>query len=63
MTSSYGVNVGAFEAAHPAWKLSAGFDGAGYIARRRDAPAVHVAASTLDELAEIIREVNTRGNT
>lgn len=54
-TASYGQNVTAFERDHPGWRLSAGFDGFGYTARRRvRGGSPPLTGRTLDELAAAI---------
>jgi hypothetical protein len=55
VAEEYGLNVGRFIHDHPAWVITAGFEGYGYAARRREG-GKRLAALTLDELAELIRQ-------
>jgi hypothetical protein len=53
----FGLNVTAFEQAHPGWYADIGFEGFGWRARRRvdgRLTGPGLSARTLDELAELI---------
>jgi hypothetical protein len=55
VTDDYGLNVGQFLRDHPQWVITAGPEGSGYTARRKDAlgrpGGPRYSALTLDELA------------
>jgi hypothetical protein len=57
----YGLNIGRFMADHEKdWVISAGFEGRGFEARRRDSSGrgygTRYAALTLDELAALLAD-------
>ena len=55
----YRQNVGRWERDHPGWKLSAGVECVGWLARRRlQGGQVPVSALTLDELAVKVKEAD-----
>jgi hypothetical protein len=60
VAEDYGLNIGRFIHEHPGWLITAGFEGYGFAARRRDsdgrASGKPLSALTLDELAELIED-------
>jgi hypothetical protein len=57
--AGYCGNVTAFERDHPGWRLSAGFEGFGYSARRRvKGGSQPVFGRTLDELAAVLDDLD-----
>jgi hypothetical protein len=66
MRQEYGLNVGRFIADHPGWMITAGFEGYGYAARRRDddgrACGKRLSALTLDELHVLLAATDPGSN-